>query len=155
MPSRPTVAMTKRRDGKGTERLFAPSAAVAFVKNELNRSTGESTLRMWRATSGGPAFQKDGYNFVWYRESDLRAFFLGRAELNTDNEIVIDDDSLRDADTPDPVDGNGLFSLPATKREAKKQDKKRVKGGRPRLSMPRLERERKARRTPERPRLGA
>ena len=83
MPQRPPIAQTLRRDGKGNETIYSPGAAAMYVKSVLKRSVGDSTLRMWRKIDAGPTYHKDRYGFVWYRESDLRKFFLGRNQMET------------------------------------------------------------------------
>ena len=76
MPVRPDVVTTDAEDGS-KEKLFSPAAALRFIQDELHYKVGDSTMRMWRRSNTGPGFYKDGYGFVWYRESVLRTYFAG------------------------------------------------------------------------------
>jgi hypothetical protein len=81
MPKRVDDGVAINRDGKPIGRLFSPKAAVYYIRNELHRSIGESTMRLWRSKGTGPVFHRDEEGQLWYHEKDLIKFYSTRPEM--------------------------------------------------------------------------
>lgn len=78
MPKRLDTGVAVSPDGTQTGYIYSPKAALHFIRTILKRNIGESTIRLWRSKSKGPAFHRDGDGQIWYHEDDLRDFFAQR-----------------------------------------------------------------------------
>lgn len=149
MPKRPDTAIARTKSGK-EERLYSPSAAVRFAREECNFMVGDSTMRLWRSNGKGPAFERDSSRTIWYRESVLREFFRRKGQeqpLFADNQSgdlelqVVVDELIPNNDDPPPKSPNkskpsGRPKLAST--PARPVVKKGHVRGRPKLGSMRL-----------------